>query len=193
MPKVAVISGRLVDPANYSAADWDLLDVSHPLSNQCRFAGHTTSHYSVAQHSRSVAILARQLAHEGGVSEAMQDTVQLQGLLHDAHEAYVIDLPKPIRDSEGFEAYRELEKKMFAVIMQIHQLPTTMMDIVRRADEIMLVSEAEHFWGVEAARSWGSLPDVGARRVKIEWQMPHEARIFFERMYRELEARRTGR
>lgn len=190
--RVAVISGRLIDPSNFGPADWDLLDVAHPLSHQCRFAGHTTSHYSVAQHSRSVAILARQLAHENGMPEGVQIQAQMQGLLHDAHEAYVIDLPKPIRDSVGFEAYRALEAKMFDTIMRLHGLPTTMMDVVRLADEIMLVSEAEHFWGKEACSTWPGLPKH-ERRVKIEWQLPHEARIFFERMYRELEARRTGR
>lgn len=187
--RIAVLSGRLIDLDGFDLADFDLMDVSHPLSQQCRFGGHTTSHYSVAQHSVAVASLARELAAEAGASDAEQTLTQFQGLLHDAHEAYVIDLPKPIRDSDGFETYRALERRIMGKIMQFHDLPKELSGAVQEADRILLDSEIAHFWGEAAVKVWGA--GTGPyRRVKIDWVMPHEARISFELMYRNLMHRR---
>lgn len=64
-------------------------DIAHHLSLLCRFGGATFRHYSVAEHSLLVATILRLR----GESPA----VQLAGLLHDAHEAYMGDLATPIK------------------------------------------------------------------------------------------------
>lgn len=64
-------------------------DIAHHLANLCRYNGATWRHYSVAEHSLLVATILRLR----GESPA----VQLAGLLHDAHEAYLGDVSTPIK------------------------------------------------------------------------------------------------
>lgn len=76
-------------------------DIAHALSNQCRFAGHTKSFHSVAEHS----ITCSNLAISG---------LELQALMHDASEAYLVDIPTPIKNH--MPEYKAIEHKLMCVI-----------------------------------------------------------------------------
>ncbi len=82
----AMANGRMWDLANPSAMDVDWRAIAASLAKICRFNGATTSHYSVAQHS---IIVASQLPPE----------LRLYGLLHDAHEAVMGDITRPMREA----------------------------------------------------------------------------------------------
>jgi 5'-deoxynucleotidase YfbR-like HD superfamily hydrolase len=75
-----------------------IVDIAYALSNKARFSGHT-QFYSVAEHSVAVA-------------KRLPKRLQLAGLLHDAAEAYLGDIPSPLKhflpDFKRIEAINEL-------------------------------------------------------------------------------------
>lgn len=83
-------TGRHFDLAAPRAADVDVVDIAAALSKMCRFGGHTTQFYSVAEHSVEVARLLADRGHRASVC--------LFGLLHDAHEAYTGDRIRPLKE-----------------------------------------------------------------------------------------------
>jgi hypothetical protein len=80
--------------ATYSGAEFSLIDpqpdqvrigdIAHSLSQLCRFVGATRSFYSVAQH----CVL---------VSDHCPPEYAFAGLMHDAAEAYCLDMPRPLK------------------------------------------------------------------------------------------------
>ena len=99
--QIVTYTGKFIDVCNMQVSDVDIEDIAHSLSMQCRFGGHTRKHYSVAQHCCRV-------------SDVLPDRLKLAGLLHDASEAYVVDLPTPIKRMMPF--YVRLEKVVHRVI-----------------------------------------------------------------------------
>jgi uncharacterized protein len=80
--------------------DIGIVDIAHALANNCRFTGHTRHFYSVAQH----CLLASKYA---------PPQYALAALLHDASEAYVHDMPSPLKwflAARGLTVFKELEQ-----------------------------------------------------------------------------------
>lgn len=102
------------------------------LSKQCRFNGHTRWFYSVAQHS----VL---------VSRVLSPELAPYGLLHDAAEAYLGDVIRPIKYGAGMEAYRAAEKVWQRVIYETFgldsNLSTKQLQELMIADNRMLMTE----------------------------------------------------
>ena len=91
---IGTYTGGEFYPLDPDPAEVDLPDIANGLANTCRYAGQCQFYYSVATHSLYVS---EELAEHG-------PQVQLYGLLHDAAEAYVSDVPRPIkRELENFE------------------------------------------------------------------------------------------
>jgi len=111
---VMTASGRRFWPLAPRAADVHLEDIAHALAAIARFGGHTRVPYSVAQHS---VLVSRELAAASPVPE-----VALIGLLHDAAEAYLGDVPRPLKHSPTYEAYREAERRLQGVIYRAFSL-----------------------------------------------------------------------
>lgn len=86
---IEVASGKLLDLANPSADTIELEDIAQALSQTARFGGHLKRFYSVAEHSIFVAQLVK--ARQGTPEQV------LAALFHDAHEAYLGDLPTPLK------------------------------------------------------------------------------------------------
>lgn len=87
--EILTYTGRYIDALNPDISRIHILDIAHALSNLCRFGGHCPSFYSVAEHSLLVADLMEDAGYRG---DAL-----LVGLLHDSEEAYLIDIPSPIK------------------------------------------------------------------------------------------------
>lgn len=104
-------------------------DIAHSLANQCRYAGHVQEFYSVAQHSVLVArIVPREHA--------------MWGLLHDATEAYLVDLPRPVkRYSRLGDEYRDIETRLMGALCVRFGLAFDEPGCVKHADDVLLMTE----------------------------------------------------
>jgi uncharacterized protein len=138
-------TGRQFWPLDARPEEIDILDIAHALSCQGRFAGHTRAFYSVAQHSVEVSIHCA-------------PTDALWGLLHDASEAYLVDLPTPIKHDPGMQTYRYAERWLMEAICQAFGLPLTMPESVTRADRRMLATEQVQLIGPQV-QPWQEMPE----------------------------------
>jgi len=131
-------------PLDPRPGDFDVRDIAHSLALQCRFAGHCRVPYSVAEHSVRAARWVQ--------DETNGDTVlTLAALMHDASEAYCVDVPRPLK--RWLSGYREIEGRVMSAIETWAGLPdgACSCDPVHRADEIMLMTEARDLLGPSPA------------------------------------------
>ena len=122
-------TGRQFWPLDPRPEDVCIEDIAHALSMICRFGGHCRKFYSVAQHSCYVASL---------IPGPEKDGTSLAALMHDAAEAYVGDLIRPIKRS--FTPYHQVEAKVDAAIRQRFGL-ACIPEIIKWADNAMLKNE----------------------------------------------------
>ncbi len=126
---IQTFSGRQFWPLDARPDEIEIEDIAHALANTARFGGHTLGFYSVAQHS----------VH---VSHTCRPENALWGLLHDAAEAYLGDIPRPIKHGPGFESFPEMEADLMAVIRdRFNLVPSVEPSDVKRADAIVLSTE----------------------------------------------------
>jgi len=135
MSEIVTYTGRVVDPLYLNPDKVNIIDIAHSLANQCRFTGHVREFYSVAQHS---VLVAEYVMDDLDGSSRLG----LSGLLHDASEAYLSDLARPVKHALGFgEAYREVEERLQRTISQAFHLKYPFPDIVIKVDDALLAAE----------------------------------------------------
>ena len=127
---IPTYTGKVFDPYAPDIHSICIEDIAHHLSNLCRFGGSTSRFYSVAEHS----IMVSYLVHPDNAK---------WGLLHDASEAYVIDLPKPLKVM--FPEYKALETIVQQAICEKFLLQPDMPIDVKEADLFALAREGEYF------------------------------------------------
>ncbi|MDR3564558.1 MAG: phosphohydrolase [Negativicutes bacterium] len=103
-----------------------LEDIAHALSQMCRANGHFKTFYSVAQHSLNCAQEAR--------ARGLTDRIQLACLLHDASEAYISDVTRPVKCY--LDEYRKIEHKLQQVIYEKFGIGDLSAEEVREIDDI---------------------------------------------------------
>ena len=101
-------------------------DIAHALSNQCRFGGHLPVFYSVAQHSYHC-------------SQSVNQEHKLAALLHDASEAYLLDIPRPIKNR--LSNYKDIEHNLMILIADKFGFNYPLHNDIKLADELALVAE----------------------------------------------------
>ena len=110
------VSGKLIRIAKPDVESIEIGDIAHALSHICRFGGHTKQFYSVAQHSVLVAGMIQMEQREIAAAHGCNGVeLVLEGLLHDASEAYLGDVIKPLKVLLG-ASYSEIEKRFEDVI-----------------------------------------------------------------------------
>ena len=182
-PFIQTLSGRRINPLDAAPEDIDPGDIARALANTCRFGGHAKAFYSVAQHS---AIVCDLLEEHGATPDEL-----MAALLHDASEAYLGDLPHPLKHrSELGAAFRVAEKKLEAVIVERFALPDAAARI-KPLDRALLATERRIF--SEVTWHWPELDGVDALDLEIEPWTPDRARDEFTRRYERIDALRAGR
>lgn len=120
-------TGRKFWPLDPKPDEIHIEDIAHALANQCRYGGHCERFYSVAEHS---VLMARTFARRD---------VALWALLHDAAEAYVADVPRPLK--KHLAGYKDAEAKVMAAVCEKFGLAPEMPLEVKAADEDILGDE----------------------------------------------------
>lgn len=126
-------------PFDFTAATMENVTpqvIAGSLANQCRFAGHTPGFYSVAEHSWLTM-------HRVTPADAYA------ALMHDAHEAVIQDIVRPLKTDE-YRDFEAMVQKLFA-----DHFGFTITDAVIEADDRMLASEGIVFFGAGVPDSWG--------------------------------------
>ena len=167
---IQTYTGRQFWPLDPRAEEVEVLDIAHALSNLCRFGGHCTQFYSVAQHSVLVSQVYERMGPE-------VPGAKLWGLLHDASEAYLADVPRPVKPF--LAGYEELETQLLQAVAERFGLLWPIPEIVKQVDNVILADEMEQFM-VTPPADW-SLPEP-ALGIVIDPMPPGEAkRIFLAR------------
>ena len=179
-PYIQTVSGRRFNPLAPDPAEIDIEDVARALSNQCRFGGHCRFFYSVAQHSCLVADLVEERGGSAG------DV--LWALLHDASEAYLVDLPHPLKHrSELGRLYAEAEAGLQQAICERFGLSLEPPPLVKPVDRALLATERREVASV--AWHWPELDGYEPLDLEIEAWLPERARVEFLDRYERLSSR----
>lgn len=141
MSYMTTFSLQTVNPLKVGYGEISLGDIAHSLSQVNRFGGHARFPISVAQHSVYVSRVAMNLL------DIRSHTVAVQGLLHDASEAYLGDVTKWLKMTPEFAAYRNAERRLQSTIFRRFGMPVRLHPCVEEADRIMVRFEAEKAYG----------------------------------------------
>jgi hypothetical protein len=140
-------------------------DIAHSLSMQCRFNGHCLKFYSVAEHSCFV-------------SDFASEENKLGALLHDAAEAYLSDMPKPLKPF--MQTYLEAEKKLEEKICERFGLKEIMNAEIKALDTAILFAEAAQNMG-PPPKEWEF--KVDPLPVTLQYWTPERAQQEFMNRY----------
>jgi hypothetical protein len=143
-------------------------DIAHSLSLQCRFNGHCEEFYSVAEHCIRV--------HDAMAYDNHREEVRIAGLLHDASEAYLCDVPRPIK--RALPGYSSLEENIQRNVWYRFNInvDTEIEYIVKAYDQMLLCAEAKQLMP-SAGEDWGY--DIKGRDIFIVPMLPNVARREF--------------
>lgn len=140
-PYFRTFTGKWVHIRDPRPGEIDIEDIAHGLSHICRFFGHTDAFYSVAQHS----VL---------VSQQVPASDALWGLLHDAAEAYLGDLARPLKLAPEMQWYRSIEERFLAYFARKFGLPPELPESVVCADALLLATEFRDVTTVDHDHDW---------------------------------------
>lgn len=157
-------SGRRYYPLDPRADEVDINDIAHSLAKQCRWGGHCPKFYSVAEHS---VLVSTQVPREHA----------LTALLHDATEAYLVDVPRPIK--AHLPEYKKLELLNWRVIAERFQLPDNLPQCVIDADNAVLLAEANEFHTYNGMCAIDIGVAMQPARVRIHNLLPETAKQRF--------------
>lgn len=152
-PSIQVASGAFFYVLDPRPEEVFIEDIAQALSNICRYTGHVKRFYSVADHSRMV-------------SRIVPDRFALWGLLHDAAEAYIGDISRPMKQALNMLApgmLKHVEHKVEKAIAERFGLTWPMPPVVKDADNVALATEKRDL--MVGNTTWANMPWPMAEKV----------------------------
>jgi len=148
-------------------------DIAHGLAYQCRFNGQTNAFYSVAQHSLMVMDL-------------VPPDHRFAALLHDAAEAYLGDMVKPLKNL--FPEFSVIEARVMAIIGEKFGLDLTHLALsIKQADLVALATEKRDLMP-HSTEPWSYLAEVEPLPHAIAPMSPEKAKEAFLVAYQRFSA-----
>lgn len=167
-------------PLNPKSEDVRLEDIAHALALSCRFNGHCREFYSVAQHSVLVAraLMRQQVLLQAG--QRRRENAFRLALLHDAAEAYLPDVCRPLKPT--WEDFARIEQHLLRCIhVALGARPDSVLErAVKYCDDMVLAAEARDLLGPPPA-PWCSLPPP-LRDTITPWGPKHAERLWLLEM-----------
>lgn len=167
-PTILLRSGSYFDLLNPEGSSFTIEDIAHSLAHLCRFTGHTKRFYSVAEHSWWCSLIVPR-----------QDA--LAALLHDAAEAFVGDVSRPLKML--LPEYRRIEDRILRAVLERFLLSPVLPASVKAADRRMLRSEQVD--AMDSTEDWPGL-ESQVSRVRLCFFSPEQARLKFLGRFHEL-------
>lgn len=163
-------TGRRFYPLDPRPDEIDPEDIAHALSLLCRYGGHVDRFYSVAEHC---VLMSEWVAPENA----------LAALLHDATEAYVVDVPRPLK--RQLPDYQRIEEQVWFAIAYRFRLrlpmPFVLPAEVKVADDRILLTERNEL--MPRAGLWAQDGEMDPLPVTITGWSPAEAeRRYLDRL-----------
>lgn len=152
---IRTVSGRYIDVFNPDEDAIDIMDIAHSLSQTARFGGHLPHFYSVAQHSIFCA----------GVGCNPKESLTL--LLHDATEAYLGDMPSPIK--YRLPDYKALEDNLHQVICNKFGLEYPYNESIKIIDREALELEFSNYF-LSSINTFKSMTEVKNNFIKLFYE-----------------------
>ena len=160
---ITTYSGRKFHYLNPSSDEICIEDIAHALALTCRFGGHCKTFYSVAEHSYRVAML-------------VPDNDKCAALLHDAHEAYLHDVPRPIK--QDIIGYKLIADKIQDKIHDKFSVTVHNPTLLKYYDDVLLSAEARDI--MVTTQDWEYLPNDKLLEIKpTNWQMAEKIFLDF--------------
>ena len=176
-PYVSTFSGNRFYPLEPRIDCIAIEDIAHGLAYQCRFNGQTREFYSVAQHSLVVSSLA-------------PTELRLAALLHDAAEAYLGDMVKPLKVL--LPEFAAIEDQVSAMIAAAFGIDFSDYGPIKRADLIALATEKRDLMPHSTER-WAYLDGIGALPGPIVTMSPDQAKRAFLAEFARLDGHAAAR
>lgn len=164
-------TGKAFYPLAPTVEDIDIRDIAHALSMICRYGGHSTRFYSVAEHC---VLLSHTVAPQNA----------LWALLHDATEAYVGDMIYPLKEEMPY--FKSAERNLMTVICQKFGLSPIQPEEVTEHDRRIVLDERDALM-VGPPQEWMYLRGARHLNVQVEgWYPPlaeHNYLARFNQLY----------
>lgn len=167
-PVIETASGGQIDLSDPDPAEIKLSDIATGLAHTCRFGGQCQQFYSVADHARFVS------------AELNGPRMQLLGLFHDAAEAYLGDVPRPLKTS--LDRINTIEQRLLAATWeQLGVMPPTdtEWDQIMTVDDQLLAYEADQLlvdgsWAADPPTLDYTVSSLPPGKAKVRFQQRAE-------------------